>query len=74
VKPEQATQVRAVLVRGMLVQAAERRHAESVRENAVNPSVGAPGAASMPRTVSRTELGMSALIGRRPTSRTAIVP
>jgi len=64
VKPEQATQVRAVLLRGMLVQAADRRHAESVRENAVNPSLGAPGAASMLRTVSRTEFGTPAFVGR----------
>jgi hypothetical protein len=48
----------------VIVRAADRRHAESVRENAVNPSVGAPGAASMPRTVSRTEFGTPAFVGR----------
>jgi hypothetical protein len=56
------------------IDAASSAASGSTRKDAVNPSVGAPGAASMPRTVSRTELGMSALIGRRPTSRTAIVP
>jgi len=46
----------------------------STRKDAVNPSVGAPGAASMPRTVSRTEFGMPALNGRRPRLRTGAVP
>jgi uroporphyrin-III C-methyltransferase/precorrin-2 dehydrogenase/sirohydrochlorin ferrochelatase len=34
------------------------RHTQSPRENAVNPSLGAPAAASLPRTVSRGDVGM----------------